>query len=194
MELEEQYDKIYRYCYFKLQHVQKAEDITQETFLRYLESKRYQKPIQEHKRQFFRRLEAPKPRLLHMVTTQIAFLPKWSWILSVIVFMGAFSLNCFFPEKVLGVVLGTIPFFVLITVTECVRSISYGMEELEMAARFSLKSIVLARLGILGSSNLLLLLLLMPFLGQQILWSFLLAAQARFLLRCFSLLPVFYAI
>lgn len=41
MNLEEQYDKIYRYCYFKLKHQQKAEDITQETFLRFLESTTY---------------------------------------------------------------------------------------------------------------------------------------------------------
>lgn len=41
MDLEEQYDKIYRYCYFKLRHQQKAEDITQETFLRFLESASY---------------------------------------------------------------------------------------------------------------------------------------------------------
>ncbi len=41
MDLEEQYDKIYRYCYFKLKHRQMAEDITQETFLHFLESKSY---------------------------------------------------------------------------------------------------------------------------------------------------------
>lgn len=36
-DLEEQYDRIYRYCYFKLHSRETAEDITQETFLRYLE-------------------------------------------------------------------------------------------------------------------------------------------------------------
>lgn len=36
-DLEEQYDKIYRYCYFKLHSSGLAEDVTQETFLRYLE-------------------------------------------------------------------------------------------------------------------------------------------------------------
>lgn len=41
MDLEEQYDKIYRYCYFRLHHQQTAEDITQETFLRFLESRNY---------------------------------------------------------------------------------------------------------------------------------------------------------
>lgn len=41
MDLEEQYDKIYRYCYFRLKRRETAEDITQETFLRFLESKTY---------------------------------------------------------------------------------------------------------------------------------------------------------
>ncbi len=37
MDPGEQYDRIYRYCYFKLHDRELAEDITQETFLRYLE-------------------------------------------------------------------------------------------------------------------------------------------------------------
>lgn len=38
LDMEEQYDRIYRYCYFRLHSQQAAEDITQETFLRYLEN------------------------------------------------------------------------------------------------------------------------------------------------------------
>lgn len=41
VDIEEHYDKIYRYCYFKLRHAQLAEDITQETFLRFLECDSY---------------------------------------------------------------------------------------------------------------------------------------------------------
>lgn len=41
MDLDEQYNKIYRYCYFKLHQREIAEDITQETFLRFLESSDY---------------------------------------------------------------------------------------------------------------------------------------------------------
>ena len=41
IDFGEQYDKIYRYCYFKLNHKEAAEDVTQETFLRFLESVRY---------------------------------------------------------------------------------------------------------------------------------------------------------
>ncbi len=39
MDLEEQYDKLYRYCYFKLYNIQLAQDITQEAFLRYFQQK-----------------------------------------------------------------------------------------------------------------------------------------------------------
>ena len=40
-DINEQYDKIYRYCYLKVRHKETAEDITQETFLRYLEHPDY---------------------------------------------------------------------------------------------------------------------------------------------------------
>jgi RNA polymerase sigma-70 factor (ECF subfamily) len=40
-DIDEQYDKIYRYCYLKIKHKETAEDITQETFLRYLEHPQY---------------------------------------------------------------------------------------------------------------------------------------------------------
>lgn len=38
LDIEQQYEKIYRYCYFRVRHVQRAEDITQETFLRFFSS------------------------------------------------------------------------------------------------------------------------------------------------------------
>lgn len=39
-DLGEQYDKLYRYCFFKVGNAHLAEDITQEAFLRLLESGR----------------------------------------------------------------------------------------------------------------------------------------------------------
>lgn len=41
MDFDEQYNKIYRYCYFKFHHQQMAEDVTQETFLRFPENSNY---------------------------------------------------------------------------------------------------------------------------------------------------------
>ncbi len=41
MDISQQYDRIYRFCYFKVGNVETAEDITQETFLKYFETDSY---------------------------------------------------------------------------------------------------------------------------------------------------------
>ncbi|MCR4638012.1 sigma-70 family RNA polymerase sigma factor [Ruminococcus sp.] len=41
ISIDEQYDKVYRYCLLRVRHKETAEDITQETFLRYLEHPHY---------------------------------------------------------------------------------------------------------------------------------------------------------
>ena len=41
IDLEAQYDKIYRYCYYRLRDRERAEDVTQETFLRWFASDTY---------------------------------------------------------------------------------------------------------------------------------------------------------
>lgn len=41
MDIEQQYDKLLRYCYMKLRNRTLAEDITQETFIRFFESTDY---------------------------------------------------------------------------------------------------------------------------------------------------------
>lgn len=41
IDIDEQYSKIYKYCYFKLGNASLAEDLTQETFLRYFSQSTY---------------------------------------------------------------------------------------------------------------------------------------------------------
>lgn len=41
LELQEQYEKIYAFCYFKVHNREVAEDITQETFLKYFGATQY---------------------------------------------------------------------------------------------------------------------------------------------------------
>ena len=36
MDIEKQYDKIYRFCYYRVHNRETAEDLTQETFLRFM--------------------------------------------------------------------------------------------------------------------------------------------------------------
>ncbi len=42
MDIEEQYERLLKYCYMKVNNKELAEDITQETFLRFWQSKSYQ--------------------------------------------------------------------------------------------------------------------------------------------------------
>lgn len=41
VSLQDQYDKIYKYCYFKVKNKDVAEDLTQETFLKYFSQNSY---------------------------------------------------------------------------------------------------------------------------------------------------------
>ena len=41
LDIEEQYKKIYRYCFYRLHDREQAEDVTQETFLRWFASDTY---------------------------------------------------------------------------------------------------------------------------------------------------------
>lgn len=41
VSLQDQYDKIYKYCYFKVKNKDMAEDLTQETFLKYFSQNSY---------------------------------------------------------------------------------------------------------------------------------------------------------
>lgn len=41
VELKDQYDKIYRYCYFRVKNAQLAEDLTQETLLKFFSHRTY---------------------------------------------------------------------------------------------------------------------------------------------------------
>ncbi len=41
LELKDQYDKIYKYCYFKVKNPQVAEDLAQETFLKFFSQHSY---------------------------------------------------------------------------------------------------------------------------------------------------------
>ena len=41
LPLQEQYDKVYKYCHFKVKNAHLAEDLTQETFLRFFNNNNY---------------------------------------------------------------------------------------------------------------------------------------------------------
>lgn len=99
------------------------------------------------------------------VLTQAAYIRKRVWVLSVAIFFAVVGITAGWQRDVLWVAAGAMPFLALIASWEQTRSVVYNMTELELTTRFSVKSIVLARMGLLGSFHLALLFLLLPLLA-----------------------------
>lgn len=94
------------------------------------------------------------------VLQQAAYIRKWVWALSAGVFLGALAGGRFLGGEVLWMLSAAMPLLAVSAVMEYMRSEVWGMTELEMAARFCLKSILLARIGALGAVHLVTLMLL----------------------------------
>lgn len=130
----------------------------------------FEAPCPTGKRRFLRQLGAQKISVPYMVWMQARYISKWVWLCSALFCVFAVALvNCA-EARFVNAIYGCVPFLVMLTVTESTRSYRCGMEELELAARFSLKSIVMARMIMLGLGNLVVLLgaCLMPGNLEQI--------------------------
>lgn len=99
---------------------------------------------------------------LSFVCAQAAYIRKWVWAVSAVLFLAAFAGACILKKDILWSLSAVMPVLALALVTESGRSERYGMAELEQASRFPLKSVTLARLGIVGLENLILFCLLIP--------------------------------
>lgn len=126
----------------------------------------FEAPAPLRKKEFIRTLPVPEADWRELLLVQAGYIPKWIWGMSTALFVISLIGACFLEKEMLWMISALLPFVALTAVTENARSIVYDMAELEMAARFSLKSIMLARMGILGSFHLLLLCFLVP-VGQQ---------------------------
>lgn len=113
-----------------------------------------------------------KTGLPSFVLSQVMYISKGIWWLSAAVFAAACLLAAS-PEmagdrnqnQVIWGISALAPLLAMTVIAESGRSQSFRMAELEMATRFSLRSVALARLGILGLENLGMLILL-AFMGR----------------------------
>lgn len=119
-------------------------------------------PNRLEKARFLRTLPQPQISMRQFVFTQVAYIRKWTWLLSVLLLFPAW-LGAFYIEKnTLWIVSALVPFLGLLAIKENTRSMFYGMSELEMSARFSLRSIILARMGVLGALDALIFCCMVP--------------------------------
>ena len=122
----------------------------------------FEAPKPEDKRRFFDSLPAEPVGISNFLLSQAAYIPKWIWGLSALIFVVALVGAGYLKKDMLWFVSACMPLLALAPVTESGRSQFWGMAELEMSSRFSLRSVLLARLGILGLADLLLFFLLLP--------------------------------
>lgn len=120
----------------------------------------FEAPVPLEKERFLKRIPCAQINHVQFMLLQAAYIKKWVWVVSAVVFGIALREACFVGKDIVWGVSSMMPFLALSITTENARSAAYGMEELEMASRFSLRSVVLARLGILGVFHLFLLFLL----------------------------------
>lgn len=119
-------------------------------------------PNQQEKASFLRTLPQPQISMWQFILTQATYLRKWTLFFSVLLLFPALIGAYYIEKNTLWIVSAFVPFLGLLVVTENARSIVYGMNEFEMSTRFSLRSVILARMGVLGVLDLLILCSLIP--------------------------------
>ena len=107
-------------------------------------------------------IKQPSITLTAFVLVQVIYIRKWIWLLDVCVFVAALFGAVCIEQDMLWCISAMTPSLALALTTENGRSENYGMAEFEMASRFSLRSVILARLGILGFTDFILLCLMLP--------------------------------
>lgn len=127
----------------------------------------YEVPKAIHKKEFLRNLEKPQMNIHTFMLQQVSYIRKRVWLLSIAICVAALISIGYVGEDAIWMSASMMPFIALCAVTENARSVTFGMAELEMASRFSLKSIVLARTGIIGVLHLGVFAVLVPFIGKS---------------------------
>lgn len=120
------------------------------------------KPDRQQKARFLNRLPRSRISMLQFVLVQAAYLRKRTLFLSVLLLFPALAGSFDIDLDILWAIAALVPFLGMLAVAESTRSAMYGMAEFEMSARFSLKSVVLARMSILGLLDVVLLCCAIP--------------------------------
>lgn len=131
----------------------------------------YQPPKPLHKKEFCEQMrqESGSNQIFYLTTpeflaSQLHYIRPWGWVVSVAVLLASFVLMDMFGEKSGWRISALVPFISSSLIVELHRSVHFRMDELEQATRFSLKAVTFARLFLLGICNLVLLIVLAPFM------------------------------
>ena len=119
-------------------------------------------PDPGEKMKFLNALPRSKISMLRFILIQATYLRKLTLSLSVLLLLPALTGTFGIDLNTLWAVSALVPFLGLLAVAESTRSVTCGMSEFEISTRFSLKSVVLARMSVLGLLDVLLLCCAVP--------------------------------
>ena len=108
------------------------------------------RPNRQEKTRFLRALPGPRISMFRFILVQASYMRKMTLVFSVLLLLPAVIGANYISENTLWIVSAFVPILGLLAVAESTRSTIYGMSEFEMSTRFSLKSVVLARMSVLG--------------------------------------------
>lgn len=108
------------------------------------------KPDEREKHKFLGALPRSKISMGRFILIQASYMRKQTILLSMLLMIAMIIAAGSVAVHVLWASAALMPFLGILAVSESTRSMAYGMEELEMSTAFSLKSVVLARMCVLG--------------------------------------------
>lgn len=120
----------------------------------------FEAPCSTQKQEFLKNIDVPTMPIRDFLISQIRYIRTWVWCISSMIFIVSLFWGMFLPDTVLWLISGLVPLLALTIISESGRSELYKMAELEMTTRFSLRSVIFARLVIVGVMNLILLVVL----------------------------------
>ena len=126
--------------------------------------KLFEAPAPPGKRGFFREIGPEPVSMGNFIRIQFSYISVWSWVAAILLLGIAVNLSCFYWQGLFSSAVAMMPLLALTFISESTRSSVYGMEELEMSSRFSLKSVLLARMAVVGSYMRTVLYLFVPYL------------------------------
>ena len=107
-------------------------------------------PPPAKKREFLRQFPSMPISLGDVLLSQLGYIQTWVWVLSGVIYAAAALMLLAQSPYLLHMLSTCAPLLALTVVSESSRSVRFGMAELELSTRFSLKTVVLARLIPLG--------------------------------------------
>ncbi|MDE7132562.1 MAG: hypothetical protein K2O65_12295 [Lachnospiraceae bacterium] len=120
----------------------------------------YEAPPPQHKKEFLHKWNQPRMHIGEFLFSQVCYIRKWIWGISAVGFMVPVFGIVVAYRNLVWMISALTPLLAVTVISECGRSENYEMAELEMVTRFSLRSVLFARLWILGAENALLLCLM----------------------------------